>query len=392
MSIQGVFASDAGIVGDRRSDFAAGLLQIMPTGTAMLFALSAGMQSAPASDVIINWFEESHISGRVTIDSFVTDGDGTGFVVSDASSFIPGVVLLEEEKSEYVLVTAVDTATNTVTVQRNIDGAGSITFVTTNHFQRIGTAHEEGSGKPTAVANLGYVKFNYTQIFRNLWSVTGTAAAVDFHTGSAIAKNKADCALYHSEDIERSMIWGKKAIGTKNGSPFRMADGMYNLISTNVTAAGATTSWNDFDDFCKTIFSKNIKGKPNERIAFTGNGGLQVINQIAMENGQMNLTAGQTSFGLAVTKMITPYGNISLMTHPLFTENPVWTKDLMILHPGAIRVRPLRKTNIEAYDQNGTRAGVDADYGVYTSEMSWELRAEITSGMLTGLTAGITNT
>lgn len=383
MAVQGIFASDAHIVGNRRGDFAGSLLQIMPEGSAQLLALSAGMESADARDVIITWFEESHIAGRLDVTAFVSDGDGTGFTVADASSIVPGTIVMNERTGEYMLVTASVPSTNIITVTRAVTGGAATTVLLTDFFQRIGTAFEEGSSRPVAVVNLGYVRINYCQIFRNSWDVTGTARAVDYYVASPPAKNRADCALFHSEDIEKSLLWGKKAIGVLNSKPFRMMDGMYSMITSNITTAGATTSYVQLDTFFQGIFAKNIKGKPNERIAFCGNKALSVFNNIAMQftNARITLTPRTTEFGKKTTTWITPYGTVELMTHPLFTESPFFTADTLILHPGAIRTRYLRRTNIDAYDQNGQRAGVDSEFGVYTTEMTCEYRAEITGGI-----------
>jgi len=392
MSVQGVFSSDSHIVGNRKQDLPGTLLRTMPTGSAQIYALSSGMKSRKAGDVIVNWFEENHVAGRLTISSFTTDGNGTSMVVNDASSIVPGVVLYNEERDEYVRVTSSDPATNTIVVVRNFDNGTKTLFVANDHLQRIGTSYAEGSNKPTAVSNLGYVVYNFCQIFRNVWNVTGTAQEVEFHTGSAVAKNKADCAMYHAEDIERSILWGTRALGVVDGQPFRTANGLYKMIATNVTAAGASTSWDDLDTFFKSIFEKNIKGSPNERVAYTGNGGLQVVNQIALKNATLNISVGQTDFGLQVNRLVTPYGTISLMTHPLMTESPFFTKDMLVFHPAGFEMRPLRPTRSDDYDKNGTRAGVDADYGVLTAEMSWEYHCEATGGLLSGLTLGIANT
>jgi hypothetical protein len=116
---------------------------------------------------------------------------------------------------------------------------------------------------------------------------------------------------------------------------------------------------------------------------------VSVINQLVLKQGTYNIVAGETEFGMKVMKWITPFGDVSLMTHPLFNENPTWTKDLHVLHPGAVRTRYLRKTAPDNYDTNGSRAGVDADYGVLTTECCIEYRAELTGGRFTGIdTAG----
>lgn len=386
MAVQGVFASDAGIVGDRIGDFASSLLRIMPDGQAPLLALSSGMESMDAYDTIINWFEENHLTGRSNVNSFVTNGDGTGFVLNDASSYVAGTVLLNETSGEVMLVTAVVVATNTITVIRAV--AGTLTTVIVNDkLQRVGTAFEENSARPVAVANLGYVRTNYVQIFRNSWNVSGTAQAVRYHTGSQVAKSMRDCGDMHAEDIERAFIWGKKAIGVMNSQPMRLADGIYAQLSTNISAAGSTTTYAQVDTFLQNIFSKNIKGKPNERISFLGNKALSVLNAIAKGNSTMFIEPGVTVFGMNIHRWITPYGTVMLKTHPLFNENPTFTKDWLVLHPGAVRTRYLRRTHMDNYNKDGTRAGVDGDYGVMTTEVSFEYRAEVTGGALTGITA-----
>ncbi len=384
MSVKGVFASDSGIQGGKQGDFADGLLMTQPTGSAPLLALSSGMESMGAADTVITWFEENHMTGRVSVTN--NAGVGTSFVVADASQIVPGAVLFVESTGEYVFVDAV--VGTTLTVTRGLGGSTITALdgtVTARACQKIGTAQEEGSAKPTSIANLGFPVFNYQQIFRNSWDVTGTANAVTFRTGDIKAKNKADAAILHAEDIERSMLFGIRSIATLNGKPFRTANGLTNMISTNVQAQGANTTWTIIDAFLQTIFEKNIKGKPNERIAFCGNTALSVFNQVAVLNGQIQLAVGQTDFGMKVTNWQTPYGDIKLMTHPLFNENPLWSKDLLVLHPGAMRTRWLRKTFNDTNDKDGTRAGTDADFGVVTSEMCMEYRAEQTGGYFTGI-------
>ena len=182
-------------------------------------------------------------------------------------------------------------------------------------------------------------------------------------------------------------IFSKKHIGTLNGQPFRTMDGINSQITTNGTTAGATTTWAQLQTFLQAPFERNIQGKPNERIAFCGNTALGIINDIAIANSHLNMTVGQTNFGMNVSDLVTPFGSIKLMTHPLMVENPIWTKELYVYHPGAIRTRYLRRTSIDNYDKDGTRAGVDADFGVFTTEMSVEYRAELTGGQLLDLDA-----
>lgn len=385
MAVKGIFTSDANIAGTRKGDFASAVLQLFPTGNAPFFALSSGMESADATDPIVTWFEEAHITGRQVV---VTGGGATvaQITIDDASSYTPGTVLLIEETGEYVYVASI--GTNTLSIERGFANTTAATINSNYHVQRIGTTFEEGSNRPQGLANLGYPRFNFMQIFRNSWDVTRTAKRTQYYTGDIVAKNKADCMLFHSEDIERSMWWGKRTLGVRNGRTYRTMDGVLTQIVTNVTTAGGTTNYDQLTAFLRPIFEKNIKGKPNERIAFCGNGALTVINKIAKLNATMYIEPGETEFGLKVFKWISPYGDISLMTHPLMVESPLWTNNLYVLHPGAVRMRYLDRTHTDAYDKDGTRAGVDGDYGVMTTECSIEYKLEKTGGQLLGLTAG----
>lgn len=384
MAVKGVFASDQNIAGTVKGSFASALLQVDPTGSAPLLALSSGMQSEDSSSVVETWFEENHLSGYLTVtnDAALT----TTMVLSDGNQVVAGTIMLVHSTGEYVFVDSI--SGNTATVTRGFGGStitdtdGSSTPVP---IQRITTAQEEGSAKPTAIANLGFPRFNYMEIFRNSWDATGTAKAVAYHTGNVVAKNMRDAGLFHAEDMERAFIWGKQTIGTLNGKPFRTCDGVTNQITTNVTAQSTNTTFADLNTFLQSIFERNIKGKPNERIAFCGNTVLSVINEIAKINGTINMETGHTEFGLKVTKWLTPFGDVSLMTHPLMNENATWTKELYVLHPGAVKIKYLRRTKHDRNDIDGSRAGADADFGVFTTEGTIIYGAELTGGIYTGI-------
>lgn len=389
MAIRGIFMSNQGIVGERVGDFANSILFLNPTGTAPLLALSAGMSKVETTDTVFNWFEDSHVSGRSAV---VSGGTTTTVVVADGAGYVPGQVLLVEESGEQIYVTQV--TGNTLTVVRGLGGTSVTNLSSSNHVQLIGNAHEEASTMPQAVTQQGAPRSNYTQIFRNAWAVSGTAKVVKFRTGSKAAANRRFCMMYHAEDMERSFIWGRKHIGTINGNQFRLSDGINAQIENNggIVAAAATgsnagdLSFLDLEEFLRKVFSKNVKGQPNERIAYCGDKVLQVVNNMARLDGMNTFQMEETRLGINVTRIITPFGKISLMTHPLMNENPKWATELYVYHPGGIRKRPLRDSFEEAYDRAGQRAnGKDADEGLITTEIGWECAAAQTMGIMTNI-------
>lgn len=388
--------SNQGIVGDRVGDFASAVLQIAPTGTALLLALSSGMGKAGANDTIFHWFEDSHQAGRTGCTS---GGTTTTVVVDDGSMYVPNQILLVEETGEILMVTAI--VDNTLTVVRGLGGTTVTSITGSMNVQSIGNAHEEASPMPTAITQQGSPRMNYTQIFRNAWAVSGTAKAVAFRTGSRVAHNKKMCAMYHAEDMERALLWGRKDVRNYNGKPFRLTDGVVAQIenyggiveAANTGSTPGNYSRGDFEDFIRRVFSKNVKGQPNERIALGGDQVLAALNRMTMLDGTYNISQGETKVGIAVTTIQTPFGQLKLMTHPLMNENPLWSKELYVLHPGAIRKRVLRETNDEGYDQNGRRIDAkDADEGVVTTELGIEVGAAQTMGILTNVDTAVATT
>ena len=393
--IQGIFASNQGIVGERTGDFSSAMLQINPTGTSLLLAMTAGMRKEPANDTVFHWYEDSHVSGRSAV---VSGGTTTTVVVADGSFYVPGTILLVEETGEIMMVTA--TNGDSLTVTRGLSGTAVVSVSGANNVQSIGNAHEEASGIPVAVSQQGAPRLNYTQIFRNSWAISGTAKAVKYHTGSKVAKNKRECAMYHAEDQERAMLWGKKHIGTFNSKQFRLTDGVTTQISSygGIVESAATGGvpgnydLDSFDDFIRRVFSKNVKGQPNERITIGGDGVLAALQQMvrALPGTSYNISQGETKVGIMVNTIVNPFGTLRLMTHPLMNENPVWRKELYVLHPGGLARRVLRDTFEENYDQNGLRIqGKDADEGVITTEMGIEVGAAETMGILRNVNKGV---
>lgn len=383
--IQGIFSSNQGIVGERLGDFASAVLMTDPTGNAPLLGLTAGMPKESTADTTFNWFEDVHQAGRQATVSGTTT---TTVVVADGSFYTPNTVLLVEETGEHIFVTAA--SGNSLTVVRGLAGTSIVSIDNTMHVQKIGNAFEEASSLPTAVTQQGAPRFNFVQIFRNGWAISGTAKAVKFLTGSKLAYNKAMCATYHAEDIERSFIWGKKTLTTLNGKQFRMTDGILTQIESyggdvrtaNTGSVAGKLSRGDLEDWIQSLFTYNVKGQANERISFCGNKALAVINRMAFLDGTYQFTQGETKLGIKITEVDTPFGNLKLMTHALMNENPVWTHEIYALHPGAIKKRMLRDTFPENYDKSGSGTqGKDADEGAITTEGGIQVGAARTMGI-----------
>ena len=383
MAVKGVFASDNGAIGNRVGDFSHVVKKIMPTGNAPLLALSTGMKRERATDVIVNWMEQNYFMGRIKVIQEPESCCGQ-IILEDTSTVVQGQVYMVECTGEYLYVLGVNC--NAVQVLRGHGKSPVASIPAGTHIQKIGTGFEEGSDAPNAYKQLPFPRFNFTQIFRNSWGLTRTAQRVKTHTAQGYAENKREALMMHAEEIEWSSLWGIQEMGVQNGMPLRFADGFNNQILTNRFVQPSTGfSIDMLDGFIQLIFSKNVRGAPNERIAFVGNAVIAVINKLVREMATYNITAGEASFGMKVNKWMTPFGDLTFVTHPLMNSNPTFAGDMYVYHPACMRYKWLDETVVDDYNRHGTRGGRDADKGVVTSELTFIYSAEITGGIFSGI-------
>ena len=377
MAVTGIFTSDAGIRGEVAPSFAGTLVRTTEVGgTAPLFALSSGMPSEPISTWYVMWIDATHNTGRAKVTVAATaSAASVNITLDDASYVVPGQWYLVETTDERLYVLSVNG--KVITVTRGFQGSTIAAIGANTYIQRIGTAFAEGSDAPDSVMEAGVFNNNLTSIFRNSWGITGTADAVQYATGSKKANNREQCAQFHAEDIEASMWYSNRYMAIQSGKRLSTMGGInYYMKQTGSGsvfanfADGTGTSADDIDTFIANVFQQQIRGLQNERICFAGNGAVQVIQKIVRENTTMQIVPGASLYGMAIQYWETPFGKVTFLTHPMFNRNPVFTKNLYLLHPGAITTSYLRPTQ----DLTDAYVGQDSKSGGLITEMTMQVR------------------
>lgn len=388
MAVKGIFVSDAGALQERDTGLNSTILRRQRGGSVPFFALSSGMKSENATAAVVTWHEEGLKTSRFVVVA-VPDPVGNVLIVEDASAILENTVFMIEATGEYVMTLAV--AGNMLTVQRNIGGSGLFPIVVGGPevgMQRIGTSFEEGSERPGAVASNPFPRTNQCQIFRNAWDITGTAMATQYRFGSRLSRNKSEAAMCHAEDIERSLLWGRSHIGVVNNKPQRLMDGVIAQLRTNFFAspAGGLTR-RSLTDYVERLFSVNIQGASNERITFCGNVAARALEEIIRRYSVYHVELPDNEWGLRVMRYVTPFGNLTLLIHPMFNESPVWSQQLISLHPAAMTMVWLRRTFEQDGDEQGKASNLrDATSGVFTSELTVKYGVEQTGAVMEDVT------
>jgi hypothetical protein len=377
--------------------FASAITRLMPNGTAPLFGLTSLLKDETASNIEHGYFSKTMIFPSATLSALVADGVATSFTVVAHTDINIGDMLMVASTQETVLVTGFADATH-ITVVRGVGTVAAAAIATAVVLYSIGNAFEEGSTRPSAVNILAERYVNYTQIFRNSWAVTKTAAAIPQIAGAGyVSESKQDCAALHAMAIEKALFFGQKFMGTSNGRPLHTKEGIIARVTAaapgNIVTLGGTTNWTQLeaalDPTLQTV--TDPKGG-NIRTMFVGGTARRVIHNIARLNSTYQITSSETSWGLQIDTIRTPRGTFEMIEHPLFNAYGAaapWAKMAVIADLNAFSLAYLRKTSDAAYNASGALVdnGIDAEGGTLTTELTSTIKNPSAFGIIYNFTA-----
>lgn len=380
-----------------KKSFSAMITRLMPNGTAPLFGLTALLKDETAMNIEHGYYTKTMIFPSAALNGAIADGVATTFTVTSNTDLIPGDLLRADTTGEIVLVTSVPSATQLV-VQRGVGTVAAAAIADTVVLYHVGNAFEEGSIRPQAVAIIATRYVNYTQIFRNSWAVTKTLAAMPMIAGDGmVAESRSDCASLHAMAIEKSLFFGQKFVGTRNGQPFHTQEGIIARVTasapSNITTLGATTNWTQLEAALDPMLQTVTDPKTgNIRTMFVGGVARRVIHNIARLNSTYQIETGITSWGLQIDTIRTPRGTFEMVEHPLFNaygNSSTWAKMAVVVDLNAFAIAYLRRTENTEYNERGAEVdnGIDARGGTLTTELTNLIKNPSAFGILYNFTA-----
>src|SRR5215207_522400 len=353
---------------------------------APLTALTSVMKKRKVDDPVFHWWDKSlnnrrflqtaalgavaaNVAGSITVDA--TYNASTGLKKND--------LLFAEQTGEIARVSADPTATNAIPVVRGVSTGGTGVAVVFNgsgvnpYITCIGSAFEEGSDAPTGVNFDPNERFNNTQIFRSTLEMTRTAERTRLRTGDQVAEAKRECLEFFSVDMERGFWFGKKGSGTVNGKPWRAMGGIFQAIeaysAANIITADAAAGVDM--DWLMARMELWFREGSQEKMFFCGSGALLTLGEIVRKNSQMQIQSGIKEYGMEVTKITTPFGQLTGMVHPLFSQMQGGTNG-----------------GTAFYSHNNTMAILDMDYVRYVYLDDVQYQRDLAATGLDGLKSG----
>lgn len=392
------------------------ILRLFPNGSAPLTAMLAKMKQKNVTDPIHHWWRKTLPTQRVTgtAGAFVyTDVLSTPYVsggaaaatlyvkmtAADVAQIKIGHTVLFRCSTDYTLdvvarvtARAVNGASSyaTVTLLEADDNGTGTTIANADVLLIMGTAYGQGGLGADAIAQDVVEDYNYCQIFKDALQITKTAEVTKLRTGAALPEAQRDCLEYFSIQREKAYLWGIRYAGTDPvaSTPMYTTGGIIRKLSSNVDDFSVNTDYSGQtwlqggEDWFDAQLEQIFRYGRTQKLAFCGSGALLGIQKLAKTNGNIQLTPQVGAYGIAILNWITPFGTLSLKTHPLFSYEATNRNSMLIIEPENLTRIVLRGTKFEMNIQPN-----DADYTKhqYLCEDGLELNFEETFGYLNGV-------
>ncbi len=363
-----------------------------PNGNAPIFGLLSRVQKESVDDPEFTWWDEPNdiirlqVAGalgttdtEVVVDSVDPSASSPGLVYGIATHLKPGDLLLVEPTAdnatydhEIIEVTAVASATS-FSVRRGAAGTVAAAIGNDLFLTLVGSSYGEGTGAPQAASRNPIKYSNFTQIFKDVYEVTGTAAQTRARTGQLVANEKKRKSFDHSRNMEMALLWGVKSETTDaNGKPLRTMDGLRKFVG-NTTVFGSAVTVSSFLDAVTPVFDWESPAG-DDRICFCGNTALNELNKVVLADTSTRITYQGTikQFGLEFREFMLPQGRLLLRSHPLLNRHGLYKSSMYVIDFSSLRYRPLRNRDTKFMD-NIQNKGEDLIRGQWMTEFGLEV-------------------
>ena len=297
----------------------------------------------------------------------------TSIVVDHAAYFSVGDIVNVPRTGEKLRVTTVTPGTQTLVVVRSAGTTVAAALLDNDDLQIIGNAYAEGSLSGTEKSHIETYPFNYTQIIRTPFAVTGTEAASENYTGPDRPRLRAEKSIEHMIDIERTILFGERDIDTTStDNPRRYTGGFLAFATSNIKDFGGVMTEAEVEDWCEDLF--HYTGGSDTRFIAAAPLPISVLDMLGV--ARLQLVPRSETLGLSVKQFVTSHGTLMITKHRLledgYTSGQGYGGYMLAVDPNKIAYRFLRgrdtklRMDIQAPDMDGFK-------DEYLTEVGWEV-------------------
>lgn len=383
MAVAGLRGSGSFSAAERPQNYRGVLALQNPNTEAPLVALTGAMPSMPTDDPNFHCFTKALPVQRATVASGIDDTATTVTLNGTGSHLIfkAGHSIMNEQTGEVMWVTG-SPAPETLTIVRG-RGSTAANIATNAGLVILGPHYAEGAPVPTAISYDPVVVTNYTQIFRTVVDLTGTAQATRLrYADNPMVELKRESLEIHAIEMEKQFFFGSGVEDLSGSQPERTTRGLFFFITTNVSDFLDAMTIGDWEAYLENVFEDGT----NEKIHFVGNRQLTTLNAAARNYAEININPRSDAFGMQILTWITPYGTLALKQHPLFSKNPTFNDWGFTVDMTKVHYRHLRGRDTK-YLRNRQSPGDDATKDEFLTEAGLEIDFEQYHGVGTNASA-----
>lgn len=366
-----------------------------------LLQLTTKLNKKKATNTTIRWWEDDLVQRWALVGDTAASTAGTALTMATSGNAdlcepggAVGTVLYNPATGEQVLCTSLAAAT-VLTITRDYTDAGTLgdTIAADSALLRIGTVDYENRLSHTPLLVKPVEKTNFTEIFRDPITFSGSQLAEMHYTGDDRKQQIAKVGRQHAIDIEQTFFLGQKKAGA--ASTARAMGGIKEYMSTtNQTSLSSGLSETNFETWMTSVFRFTPNGGRN-LFVFGGGNFMQAINKISRDNLQ-TVSGSDNPYGVRFTRWISAQGDIRLIRHWLMSASPIGTaannsqlaRLAYAVNMDLVQYRPLagRDTTLRLNIQENDR---DGEKHEYLTEGSLEFKLPKAHGTLTDSAAFI---
>lgn len=365
-------------------DMANEILELEPN-QAPFVTLTQKLKKVKATNPKFQWQESLSMPWLTTVSASATSAATAIGVTADI--FRVNDVVRITSTGEAILVTA--TAAGAITATRALgSGAGSAAGAiaaasaqTGSELFIVGNSNAEGATLREIKHPQLTSQFNYCEIFRTPFGVTGTEDATEHYGGDERARLRAKFGIEHVRNLERSFWFGARDIKNTNQ---RTSGGVVEYLTTNRTNVGGSLTEATFKTFLKSGFRYGSSRKvlfcsPTVKVAIdgfptAGTGAVAHINDPG---------SGNNKWGIDLVTYMSSQGVVDVVMHRAWNDSTVLGGYAFLIDPANVEYHYLRDTmlrpNVQAPDYDGMK-------DEYLTECGLKLANEPTHAQLIGVT------
>lgn len=332
-----------------------------------LFGLMSRLKAEPAENTEFNWFERDPVkrqidvavanptppasqgvAGTITIEATPTQGD-------DAWQYLnQGNILYNLRTGEYIEVTATPT-TNTINVARAINGGtlSGYTLVAQDTLAIITLGKDEGALPSRASYEEPEVLTNFVQTFNRVVELTNAFKANKLRSDqSGPLKARRIQALENiAKDIEMAFLLGTKQRRTgQNGYEYftgGIRDAVDRSASGNALNGQGGSGVSLISDVLPWLQGFMTVGS-DAKLALCGPTAYSVFSTFANQasNG-FRIMNQENVFGMNITVINTPFGELDLAFHPGLKEIPAFADWMFVVDLAHVMQKTLEPLFLE---------------------------------------------